>query len=69
MMLVLVLGVAMPAAAATRVIRQSVIIVHGHSPSGSADCDRSDALIRQLRSVDAGHSPYRFAGELVPVGQ
>ncbi len=66
--LVLALGVATPAGAATRVIRQPVVIVHGHSPDGRADCDRSDALVRQLRSVDAGHTAYRFAGELVPVG-
>jgi hypothetical protein len=58
----------MPTGVTARTLRDPVIIVHGHSPDGSADCDRFDGLVRQLRSADGGHTPYRFAGEVVPVG-
>jgi hypothetical protein len=65
--LVLVMGVTMPAGAAARTVREPVLMVHGHSPTARADCDGFDALARQLRSPDAGHARYRFTGELVPV--
>lgn len=67
-MLVMALGLSLPAEVAALTIRQPVVIVHGHSPHGSASCSRFRALVRQLRSVDAGHRSYRFAGDIVPVG-
>ena len=66
-LLIMALGTTLPAGVAARTFRQPVVIVHGHSPGGSTDCDRTRALVRQLRSVDPGHTAYRFTGEIVPV--
>ena len=66
--LVLAIGAMSPTVAASGIIRQPVVFVHGHSPAGRGTCHASNALARQMRSADAGHAAYRFTGEIVPVG-
>lgn len=56
-----------PLPATARTVREPVLLLHGHSRDGSANCGNWDALARQLRDADAGHASYRFSGPMVRV--